>query len=94
MIKAGVVGAAGYMGGEALRVLLDHPQVEISWLTSRSGGAIGDHHPYLFGLDMTLIDPSDITPCDVAFLESYLFLLFQRSCTHTHFIQLPIKINK
>ena len=28
MIRVGIVGASGYMGGEALRVLLEHPEVE------------------------------------------------------------------
>lgn len=68
MIKVGILGATGYMGGEALRVLLDHPQVEIAWLTSRSGGQIADYHPNLFGIDLPLIHPAEITPCDVAFL--------------------------
>jgi len=68
MISVGIVGAAGYMGGEVLRVLLDHPEVEIAWLTSRQGGAVADVHPNLFGLDLTLIGPSEITRCDVAFL--------------------------
>jgi len=68
MITVGIVGAAGYMGGEVLRVLLDHPAVEIAWLTSRQGGSISDYHPNLLGLDLTLIDPGEITPCDVAFL--------------------------
>lgn len=68
MIKVGIVGAAGYMGGEVLRVLLDHPEIEIAWLTSRQGGLISDYHPNLFGMDLPLIRPEDITPCDVAFL--------------------------
>lgn len=38
MISAGIVGASGYMGGEALRVLMDHPLVEIAWATSRHRG--------------------------------------------------------
>ena len=36
MIKVGILSATGYMGGEVLRVLLDHPEVEIAWLTGRS----------------------------------------------------------
>ena len=68
MIKVGILSATGYMGGEAVRVLIDHPGVEIAWITGRSGGVIGDYHPNLFGLDLPLIHPSDITPCDVVFL--------------------------
>ncbi len=68
MIKVGVLSATGYMGGEALRVLLDHPGVEIAWLTGRSGGQLADYHPNLFGLDLPLIHPAEVTPCDVVFL--------------------------
>lgn len=35
MIKVGILGASGYMGGEVIRILLEHPAVEIAWLTSR-----------------------------------------------------------
>ena len=68
MIKVGIMGATGYMGGEALRVLLDHPDVEIAWLTSRTDERIDDHHPNLFGLGLKMIHPDKATPCDVAFL--------------------------
>ena len=68
MIKAGIMGATGYMGGEALRVLLDHPEVEIAWLTSRTEDRIDDHHPNLYGLGLELIHPDKATPCDVVFL--------------------------
>ncbi len=36
MIKAGIIGATGYAGGELVRLLLAHPQVEIAWYGSRS----------------------------------------------------------
>ena len=68
MIRAGILGATGYMGGEALRVLLDHPDVEIAWLTSRTGERIEDAHPNLFGLGLEMIHPDQATPCDVVFL--------------------------
>lgn len=56
------------MGGEALRGLLDHPEVEIAWVTSRNEGDIAEYHPNLFGLDIKLIHPDQATPCDVVFL--------------------------
>lgn len=68
MISAGIVGASGYMGGEALRVLMDHPQVEIAWATSRQSGAIEEFHPNLYGTDIKLIHPDDATACDVVFM--------------------------
>lgn len=68
MIRVGILGASGYMGGETLRVLLDHPDVEIAWLTSRGGERIDEAHPNLFGLGLEMIHPDDATPCDVVFL--------------------------
>jgi len=68
MLKVGIVGGTGYMGGEALRVLLDHPEVELKWVTSRQNGTIADFHPNLFGLDIKVIHPDDTDACDLVFL--------------------------
>ena len=35
MIKAGIIGATGYAGGELVRLLLNHKDVEIKWYGSR-----------------------------------------------------------
>jgi len=67
MIKAGVFGASGYMGGEALRVLSEHPQVEIAWATSRRGQPVETFHRNLFGSGIRLVPPEEATPCDVVF---------------------------
>jgi len=67
MIRVGLLGATGYMGGEALRVLLEHPEVDIVWATSRKAGRIEDYHPNLYGCNVKLIHPDDITACDVVF---------------------------
>ncbi|MFQ5994794.1 MAG: N-acetyl-gamma-glutamyl-phosphate reductase [Acidiferrobacterales bacterium] len=68
MLTVGIVGASGYMGGEALRVLLDHPEVKVAWATSRTEALIEDYHPNLYGTGIKLIHPDDATPCDVVFL--------------------------
>ena len=68
MISVGVVGASGYMGGEALRVLIDHPQAEIVWATSRQPGPVEAFHPNLYGTGIELIHPDDAQPCDVVFM--------------------------
>lgn len=68
MIKAGVFGASGYMGGEALRTLNEHPEVEIVWAASRSPKPIGELHRNLLGADIPVVKPDDATPCDVVFL--------------------------
>ena len=36
MIRAGIIGATGYAGGELARLLLGHPEAEIVWYGSRS----------------------------------------------------------
>ncbi|HCR53235.1 MAG TPA: N-acetyl-gamma-glutamyl-phosphate reductase, partial [Cytophagales bacterium] len=50
-IKVGVVGGAGYTGGETLRLLVNHPNVEITFVQSRSqaGKKISDTHRDLLG---------------------------------------------
>ena len=68
MIRAGIFGATGYMGGEAARVLLQHPDVKLAWLASRSGASLAEHHPNLYGLELALSHPDDVGECDVVFL--------------------------
>ena len=68
MIKVGVMGASGYMGGEALRLLLEHPEVELAWATSRDETRIENCHPNLFDSGVELIHPDKAEPCDVVFL--------------------------
>jgi len=48
MITVGVLGATGYMGGEVIRVLLNHPHAKIVWATSRTKGDIENYHPNLY----------------------------------------------
>jgi N-acetyl-gamma-glutamyl-phosphate reductase common form len=68
MIRVGIFGGTGYMGGEVLRILLEHPQAKVVWVTSRSGGNIAFYHPNLYGTEVNLIHPDEATPCDVVFL--------------------------
>ncbi len=48
-LKVGVAGATGYAGGELLRLLLMHPQVEIGAVTAggSAGSRLGEHQPHL-----------------------------------------------
>jgi N-acetyl-gamma-glutamyl-phosphate reductase len=68
MLKVGILGGTGYMGGEALRIILEHPGAELAWVTSRSSDNIAFSHPNLFTAGIRLIRPEAITPCDVVFL--------------------------
>ncbi|QTE30701.1 N-acetyl-gamma-glutamyl-phosphate reductase [Pengzhenrongella sicca] len=59
-----VAGASGYAGGEALRLLLGHPEARIGALTAHSnaGSALGEHHPHLRALaDRVLVPTSAAT---------------------------------
>ncbi|MER7074147.1 N-acetyl-gamma-glutamyl-phosphate reductase [Terrabacter sp. NPDC000476] len=49
MIRAAVAGASGYAGGEILRLLLAHPQIEVGTVTASStvGERLGSIHPHL-----------------------------------------------
>lgn len=69
-IKAGIIGAAGYTGGELIRILLNHQKVKIEFCYSRSqhGKPIADIHTDLFG-DSNLIFTNEINQnIDVLFL--------------------------
>lgn len=50
-IKAGIIGGAGYTGGETIRLLLNHPHAELVFVHSRSnaGNPIHTSHPDLIG---------------------------------------------
>ncbi|MDR0733065.1 MAG: N-acetyl-gamma-glutamyl-phosphate reductase [Dysgonamonadaceae bacterium] len=62
MIKTGIIGGAGYTAGELLRILINHPDVEIAFVhsTSNAGNKIADLHGGLVGeTDLTF---TDLTP--------------------------------
>ena len=68
-VTAAVVGASGFTGGELLRLLSGHPNVEIAQATSRSyeNKTVGSVHPNLRGLDLRFSDPADLESVDVLF---------------------------
>jgi len=71
MIRASVIGGSGYTGGELLRLLLQHPQVEVAQVTSRRhiGEYVYQVHPNLRRqTSLKFSDPEQIAPCDVLFL--------------------------
>ena len=72
-IRIAVGGASGYAGGELLRLLLGHPNVEIGALTAggNAGTPLGAHQPHLLPLaDRVLADttPETLAGHDVVFL--------------------------
>ncbi len=75
MIKAGIVGGTGYTGVELLRLLAQHPEVELAAITSRkeSGMPVADMFPSLRGrvsLAFTTPDEAPLKSCDVVFFAT------------------------
>jgi N-acetyl-gamma-glutamyl-phosphate/LysW-gamma-L-alpha-aminoadipyl-6-phosphate reductase len=70
-LKVSIVGASGYTGGELLRLLLFHPQVEVRQATSESkaGEYLYQHHPNLRKrTQLQFVSQQALEPCDVLFL--------------------------
>lgn len=74
-IKAGIIGGTGYTGIELLRLLHNHPQVELIAISSRSeaGQRVDDFFPSLLGrsdLIFSLPDDKVLNKCDVIFFAT------------------------
>ena len=72
-IKAGVIGGAGYTAGELLRILINHPNVEIVFVNSSSnaGNPIADVHSGLIGeTDLVFTSELPFDQVDALFLCS------------------------
>lgn len=73
MIRAGIIGGAGYTAGELIRLLVNHPQVEIAFVhsTSNAGNLLTEVHGGLEGeTSMRFCEAYDLAAADVVFLCS------------------------
>ncbi|HRD65325.1 MAG TPA: N-acetyl-gamma-glutamyl-phosphate reductase [Candidatus Competibacter sp.] len=75
MIKAGIVGGTGYTGVELLRLLVAHPEVELTVITSRAekGIKVDELFPNLRGrVELAFVEPDDamLKSCDVVFFAT------------------------
>src|SRR5205823_12231692 len=73
MPKVAVLGASGYAALELIKILLRHPQAEITALTTRQEGSPKVHtiHPSLYGrLDLAC---EDLSPAEVAKRAEFVF---------------------
>lgn len=74
--RVSVAGASGYAGGELLRLLAGHPDIELAAVTadSKAGQPVGTVHPQLAGVPrlaerrFDAIDAGLIADCDLAFI--------------------------
>lgn len=64
MLKVAIIGASGYTGGELIRILSNHSEVEISTLTSRKheGENISKVHPHIRNTNFVF---EDLIPCNI-----------------------------
>ena len=72
-IKVGIVGGTGYTGGELIRLLVNHPKVDISFINSKTytGKKVVDIHKDLIGeSEIKFID--EIKDCDLP--QDYRFV--------------------
>jgi len=70
-MNVAIVGGSGYTGGELLRLLIRHPKVEVTQVTSDSlaGKPVGRAHPNLRKVtDLTFTPHADLESCDLLFL--------------------------
>ncbi|MFT2007543.1 N-acetyl-gamma-glutamyl-phosphate reductase [Pontibacter sp. 13R65] len=95
IIKAGIVGGAGYAGGELLRLLLLHPQVSLAFVQSRSqaGKPVSETLPDLLGETDLIFSAEADEAVDVLFLctghgEAKKFLAATTVSTSTKIIDL------
>lgn len=75
MIKVGIVGGTGYTGVELLRILAQHPEVELHAITSRkeAGMPVCDMYPSLRGrVSLKFVEPAaaGLSSCDVVFFAT------------------------
>jgi len=72
-LKVGIIGGAGYTAGELIRLLINHPNVEISFVhsTSNAGNRVADVHEGLIGeTDLTFAETFSLQEIDALFLCS------------------------
>ena len=71
MIRVSIVGGSGYTGGELLRLLLSHPEVELAQVTSerQAGKFVASDHPNLRKVTrLKYVSAAELQPCDALFL--------------------------
>ncbi|MGB8952252.1 MAG: N-acetyl-gamma-glutamyl-phosphate reductase [Candidatus Aminicenantales bacterium] len=70
-LRVSIVGGSGYAGGELLRILLQHPKVQVYQITSNrfAGQPVTVLHPNLRGLTfLTFVRTDEVEPCNLLFL--------------------------
>ena len=79
MIKAGIIGGAGYTAGELIRLLINHPDVDIKFINSSSnaGNKITDVHEGLYG-ETDLVLPTNFLWMRLMYCSSVRLMEIQK----------------
>ena len=87
-VRVAVAGASGYAGGELLRLIAAHPDLELGPVTGHAsaGAAVTDLHPHLAGLDGLTFEPTE--PARLAAAD-LIFLALQHEESAAIAAQLP-----
>jgi N-acetyl-gamma-glutamyl-phosphate/LysW-gamma-L-alpha-aminoadipyl-6-phosphate reductase len=94
-VKVGIIGASGYVGGEILRILLQHPMINVEFVTSRkyAGEYVFKVNPNLKGLTQMRFSNED--PISVASKVDVVFLALPHGASMNivpHMVELGVKI--
>jgi N-acetyl-gamma-glutamyl-phosphate reductase len=76
-LRAGILGGSGYGGSELLRILLQHPNVELTLVTANehAGKPVGEVHKNLLGLTDLVFRPASDIKSDVSELDCIFLAL-------------------
>jgi N-acetyl-gamma-glutamyl-phosphate reductase len=90
MVSVGVLGASGYGGAELLRLLAQHPamQVEQAWASQSAGQTLGSLHPHLATLADLPVETFDPQAVDVDFV--FMALPHSQSAQYAAVLSTPI----
>jgi N-acetyl-gamma-glutamyl-phosphate reductase len=90
MVSVGVLGASGYGGAELLRLLADHPemQVEQAWASQSAGQSLGSLHPHLATLADLPVETFDPQAVDVDFV--FMALPHSQSAQYAGALSTPV----
>ena len=89
-VPVGIVGASGYGGVQLIRLLMDHPEVEVVYLggESSAGKSFADIYPYLTGiinLPIETVEPEIIASrCEVSIPVSSQWFSLSNCASITH----------
>jgi N-acetyl-gamma-glutamyl-phosphate reductase len=95
-IQAGIIGGAGYTGGELIRLLINHPDVEIEFIHSKSkaGKFVSSVHQDLIGETNLKFTDSQVSPVGGNVEGAVLFLCLGHGESKKFFLEnkIPAKI--